>query len=236
MPTSRSHTHILRLEAIQLQDDYYKQHETVCDICFNDETSDCGLDEASATVSNSEANLRAISPTSIIRTAVCRHVFHERCLKKWLQEQTTHRLHGNCPMCRGLLIFNPRAIACARTSEAHRTATTQRRSRDDESTTPSAFRTTHTQGDALERERLQPEEPTALARQRVIYELTVEMQRSLRELNEALDRLRSSRRTLLQEELLRAGEERSRLGEEHVHFLEEQRILELQRAGIKPRS
>jgi len=186
MPTPRNHTHILRLEADGLQDDYYKQHEASCDICFNDETSDCGLDEASATVSNSEANLRAISPTSIIRTAVCRHVFHERCLVKWLQEQREHRLHGNCPMCRGLLVFNPKAIACARTSEAHSssspshsTTMTQTQSRDDEPTPPPAFNTTHTPGDALEREGSQLERANAVARQRVIYELITRLQQTL---------------------------------------------------------
>ena len=241
MPTSRTDDHILRYRANNLPDDYYKQYKIVCNICYNDEKADCGLEEASTPISDMEANIRATLPTSTIHATVCRHVFHERCLTKWLQEQTNRRLHGNCSMCRSMLVFNSTAIACARHSEAHSSsspshsaAITQRRSRDDEPAIPSAFHTTHTQGDAFEREGLQLEEQTAVAQQPVINGLIVGQRQHLRELDEEINRLRGIRRTLLEEELLRLGEELLRLGEElgqsgeeYLHFIEEQHLLEL---------
>lgn len=108
MSTSRTETHMFgRFPYIVLQDNYFQEHETVCVICYNDTTADFELQDATPATPDPENNIRAISPTSTIQLGVCQHVFHERCLVKWLQDQTSRFLHGNCPMCRRMLIFNP---------------------------------------------------------------------------------------------------------------------------------
>jgi hypothetical protein len=112
MSTSRVGTYILGgFLAELLPDNYYQLHETVCDICYNAEASDCELDETSPTVNDIESHLHGILPTSTVRPLICQHVFHEKCLVAWLNDQTSRRLDGNCPMCRRRLIHNPAAIA-----------------------------------------------------------------------------------------------------------------------------
>ncbi len=112
MSTSRVGTYILGgFLATLLPDNYYQLHEIVCDICYNAESSDCEPYETSPTANGIESHLCGISPTSTVRPLICQHVFHEKCLITWLNDQTSRRLHGNCPMCRRRLIHNPDAIA-----------------------------------------------------------------------------------------------------------------------------
>jgi hypothetical protein len=106
MAESRAATFLLGgFPVTRLEDDYYCCSDTECDICRTDREAD-----SPKTEEDPENNLNAIPRTSVVKTSVCCHDFHEVCLVSWIHSQIQEQLHGTCPKCRGELLFNPSAM------------------------------------------------------------------------------------------------------------------------------
>jgi hypothetical protein len=65
----------------QLEDDHFETHNTECDICKSAEAPDSD------------------TSASIFQLQICRHIFHEVCIRTWLATGSS-----TCPMCRTVLV------------------------------------------------------------------------------------------------------------------------------------
>jgi hypothetical protein len=87
-----------------LPPNHYRATNTSCSICH---CADRAVDPPWTSLSS---QMTHISPTHIIRTHDCNHIFHELCLHTWVATQlesygvNVQAHHVTCPMCRTVLL------------------------------------------------------------------------------------------------------------------------------------